>query len=421
MVPTPISLRHVRTVAVFGLVSLFCACGDDGTGPPDAAPFAMLTLGFFHTCGLTPEGKAYCWGQNIHGQLGDGTTTSRAIPVSVVGGLTFETLTAGGTHTCGITTEGATYCWGQNHRGQLGDGPVVQTPSLSLETIRSVPGLVPGGLQFVTLSLGGASSCGLVARGAAYCWGANWAGNFGNGKVVVDGNCALSGFSPTHTQPYCWSPVPAATGLILRTLESGSFHGCGLTLEARVYCWGDNDWGQLGDGTTGYSFTPIPVAGDRRYAELSGGSSYGCARTNDGVAYCWGVLPWGYLHDNFDARRPNQLYSPSTPTPVVAQQRSFRSISVGYEVACGLTDEGAAHCWGDNQFGQLGQAGTGPYRLNPEPILGGLTFRSIEAGYQRACGLTTDGAAYCWGLNDHGQLGDGTTEDRSLPVAVRGP
>jgi alpha-tubulin suppressor-like RCC1 family protein len=191
-----------------------------------------------------------------------------------------------------------------------------------------------------------------------------------------------------------------------------------LTLDGRVFCWGNNDWGQLGDGTTESSFTPIPVAGDGHYEELSGDSSYFCGRSSDGVAHCWGVLPWGYIHENLTIRTLPLLYSPTVPRPVVAQQERFHSISVAYEVACGLTERGEAHCWGDNQNGQLGQDGTGPYRLNPEPILGGLTFRRLFAGYQRVCGLTTAGGAYCWGRNDQGQLGDGSTVDRALPVAV---
>jgi alpha-tubulin suppressor-like RCC1 family protein len=285
-----------------------------------------------------------------------------------------------------------------------------------VETIRSVPGRVPGGLRFVTLELGGAYTCGLTAGGAAYCWGGNWNGQFGNEKDVIEGACDLSGFSRVRTQPYCWSPVPAALGLTLRIVQAGSFHACGLTFEARAYCWGSNTWGQLGEGTTEPSLTPVPVGGELRYTGFSAGLSYACGLTSDGVAHCWGVLPWW---DQLQASiPPPDLMVPSVPTAVVAQQQRFRSISVGYEVACGLTDAGAAHCWGDNDYGQLGQDGTGPYRLNPEPILGDLTFRSLHAGYQRVCGLTADGTAYCWGRNDYGQLGDGTTVDRALPVEV---
>jgi alpha-tubulin suppressor-like RCC1 family protein len=203
MPTTPMPLPRPRTVAGFVLLSVLCACADDATGPTqevtddELAAFQprMLTVGTYHTCALTSAGEAYCWGQNSYGQIGDGTTTNRWTPVAVEGGLTFETLVAGGTHTCGITTTGATYCWGANHRGQLGEGPVNLNPTVPDGTIRSVPGLVPGGLRFVSLSLGGAYTCGLTAERSAYCWGANTQGQFGNGREVVSGSCALQGLS----------------------------------------------------------------------------------------------------------------------------------------------------------------------------------------------------------------------------------
>jgi alpha-tubulin suppressor-like RCC1 family protein len=260
----------------------------------------------------------------------------------------------------------------------------------------------------------------LTAGGAAYCWGGNALGNFGNEKKVVDGSCAVSGLSRLRPDPYCWRPVPAAGGLMLRALTAGSFHACGLTLEGTVYCWGDNGFGQLGEGTIEPSPIPLPVASDLQYVELSGGESYACARTVEGVAQCWGVLPWGALLEQTTGR-DNKLFIPSRPAPVEGVVPLFRSISVGYEVACALEGSGRAHCWGDNLYGQMGQDGTGPYRLNPEPILGEHTFRTIIAGYQRVCGLAKEGRAFCWGRNDQGQLGDGTTLDRALPVEVRGP
>lgn len=112
----PIAPPRWNTVAAFGLCSVLGACGDNGTGPPDddaaAFLFESLTVRSSHTCGLTPEGKAYCWGWNGYGQLGDGSITNRSTPVAVTGDLTFSALEAGGAHTCGITTDGATYCWG---------------------------------------------------------------------------------------------------------------------------------------------------------------------------------------------------------------------------------------------------------------------------------------------------------------------
>jgi alpha-tubulin suppressor-like RCC1 family protein len=172
MTRIPIALPHWSSVACFSLVSVLGACSDDGAGPPDeplddhpaAFPLESLTVGSHHTCGLSSEGKAYCWGRNDNGQLDDGTTTNHSTPVPVAGDLSFRTLHAGGRHSCGINTDGATYCWGMNHVGQLGDGTTTDRPT---------PGRVAVGLGLVSLSVGGGYSCGLTAAGGAYCWGSS--------------------------------------------------------------------------------------------------------------------------------------------------------------------------------------------------------------------------------------------------------
>jgi alpha-tubulin suppressor-like RCC1 family protein len=258
----PIALPGWNTLAFFGLLNILSACGDDGTGPPledeppDGNPVAFLLesviLGTRHTCGLTTQGKAYCWGYNEYGQLGDGTTTNDSTPVAVAGDLTFRTLEAGGLHTCGIATDGAVYCWGANNQGQLGDGTTADRP---------VPGKVAGAPQLVSLHLGGGYSCGLTAAGSAYCWGWNIHSQFGNGKELVEGACALHDGRPPGNL-YCMSPLPAAGELRLRTLEPGSWHACGLALDGEVYCWGVNAQGQVGDGTTTDRLTPVLVASD---------------------------------------------------------------------------------------------------------------------------------------------------------------
>jgi alpha-tubulin suppressor-like RCC1 family protein len=272
-------------------------------------------------------------------------------------------------------------------------------------------------LNLVTLALGGAYTCGLNAAGAASCWGANIQGQFGNDKAVVDGVCTLHPASqpPNRIHPYCWSPVPAASGFTFESLAAGAFHACGLTLEGRVLCRGDNDWGQIGDRTTTPQLTPVPIALDLLYADLSGGPSYACARTSVGQAYCWGALPWDRLFGGNTMSA--ELFRPTVPT-AVAPELNLRSVSVGYEVACGLTDTGATHCWGDNPYGQLGDGTTGLPRMTPEPVVGGRTFQRVVAGYQRACGFTAEGGVYCWGRNDQGQLGDGSVLNRSEPMAV---
>lgn len=170
--------------------------------------------------------------------------------------------------------------------------------------------------------------------------------------------------------------------------------------------------------------TPFPVASELRYADLAVGGNYACALRSGGEADCWGHLPFDYLNNNFFSS-DSVLSVPTVPEQVAPGLR-FLSVSVGSQVACGLTDDGAAQCWGDHLYGGLGDgrmrnpnnANDRP-RMTPGPVLGERTFQAVVAGHYRGCGLMADGVVYCWGRNDYGQLGDGTTLDRAEPVMVR--
>jgi len=373
--------------------------------------FERVVMGTLHTCAVTTEGEAYCWGDGDHGRLGNGTTTQSATPVAVSGGVTFTGALAASTHTCGITPEGQSYCWGMNHWGQLGDGST---------TDQFVPVQVLGGYEFTTLGAGGATTCALTAAGDAYCWGHNRLGKFGNGEEVVGGSCETRPGPVGREDVYCWSPVPAADGLALHTIQLQFVSSCGLTVAGEAFCWGSNDIGTLGDGTTTGSSLPVPVDTDLRFAELSAAQTYACGLTDGGVAHCWGHLPYRSLEEEHNLWEQANITPPTTPQPVEPSP-PFLSVSVGFEVACGLTEAGEAYCWGDNRYGQLGDGTTGGPRMTPQPVVGGHTFKSLTAGYWRACGVTTEDTTYCWGNNLAGRLGDGTTTNRSEPVPVLGP
>ena len=201
--------------------------------------FSSISVGIEHTCGLTPSGAAYCWGVGL--ALGDGSNTDSPVPVPVSGGLTFSALSAGGSHTCALTSAGAAYCWGDGSYDQLGD------TLLPVGTNRSlVPVPVSSSLTFTTLSAGGEYTCGLTATGDAYCWGWNGSGQLGDGSSINR-----------------LTPVAVAGGLTFSAIAtmSGGRHTCGLATSGAVYCWGDNGFGQLGNGTTTNSSVPVKVAG----------------------------------------------------------------------------------------------------------------------------------------------------------------
>ena len=377
--------------------------------------FATVTTGSNHTCGVTPGGVAYCWGDNSSGQLGNGTTTNSATPVPVAGGLSFSTVSAGGDQTCGLTPAGVAYgvayCWGNNSSGQLGNGTTTNS---------AAPIPVVGGFIFDIVTVGGMHACGGQDFGAAYCWGDNSSGQLGNGTTtnssIPVGVLAFNGISTT------------AIG------SAGSNHTCGSSTVdgfpgVRVLvCWGDNSSGQLGNGTTTNSAIPVGVA-TNGYGVLSAGTLYTCAAeylNGETFTSCWGNNSVGQLGNG-------TTMNSATPT-AMSGGLNFNAVSAGGQHACGLvngTAFGAAfsfgHCWGDNSSGQLGN-GTMTNSATPIVVEGTLDLAVVSAGGSHTCGvtnygihsLTAGGAVYCWGDNTDGQLGNSWTTSSSLPVNVAG-
>jgi len=336
---------------------------------------ARLVAGSGYSCFLDVSGQAYCWGRG--GGLGDGTT-DWLVPTPVAGGLSFTTLTAG-SGTCGVTASGAGYCWGAN----VGDGTTIN---------RLVPTPVAGGLEFASISAGVVHTCGVTTSGAAYCWGIN-GGGLGDG---------------TTTDRIV--PTLVTGGLTFAQISAGFYYTCGVTTAGAAYCWGGNAY-------FNYTLRPIPIDMGKTFVSVSAGWTHTCGLATNSAVYCWGNNDVGELGDGTTASRQNLL--------PVAGGHAFTTVSTGNDVySCGVTTTGSAYCWGLNAYGQLGD-GTTTNKLVPTLVSGGLTFVSVAASTTpdgaHTCGLTTSGAVYCWGLNDHGQLGDGTTTQHLLPTLVKFP
>jgi alpha-tubulin suppressor-like RCC1 family protein len=235
--------------------------------------FKSVTAGSSHTCGLTTAGVAYCWGSNESGDLGNGTVGGfSATPVPVAGGLTFASLSAGFIYTCGVTVGGAAYCWGGNGYGVLGNGTTIDSPT---------PVAVSGGLTFATVSAAGNSTCGVTTGGAAYCWGNSAQGQLGTGVSTVNS----------------MTPVAVIGGFSAISVGTGSEHACAVATGGAAYCWGDNSFGELGLGSTSITVpTPGLVLGGLAFAAISAGNSFHtCGLTTAGAAYCWGYNDSGEI------------------------------------------------------------------------------------------------------------------------------
>lgn len=282
-------------------------CAQSPVASATGIAFNSISAGAGHVCGLTSGGVAYCWGANGSGQLGNGDQTNQPGPVQVNGGFTFARISAGADHTCGVTTGGAAYCWGANHFGQIG---ALSAPNPSL-----TPKTVVGGYAWTEIMAGASSfSCGIVSGGTLRCWGSNRSGQLGIGNP----NPGYTACSYDSGKPYkCSEPIPVFNGpnfvsIAGRIAGSAGGNACGLSTSGSAYCWGDNQYGQLGLGTkTGptscYEIShcanaPTAVPG-YTFTAVGAGSTHACALTGTGDIYCWGRNFNGQLGDGtFDER-----------------------------------------------------------------------------------------------------------------------
>jgi alpha-tubulin suppressor-like RCC1 family protein len=204
--------------------------------------FTTVSAGGYSACALASSGKAYCWGYDQSGQLGDSSTTTTATPVLVAGGLVFKAVSAGATFACGLTPAGVAYCWGDNTYGELGDSTTTGPEQCSGKPCSTTPVAVAGSYTFGALTAGNGFACGLTASGAAYCWGLNAVGELGVGDTL------------NRT-----APVPVAGNLLFAALSAGNSGACGVTPDGTAYCWGYGRDGELGDGLRSSVTVPVRV------------------------------------------------------------------------------------------------------------------------------------------------------------------
>ncbi len=354
---------------------------------------------------------------------------------------------AGSFHACALLGDGAVRCWGLNDSGQLGDGT---------RTNSSTPVAVAGIMGAAAVTGGGFHSCVRFPDGTLECWGRNDSGQLGD---------------PTTTADISATPVRVSGITTATAVTAGGFHTCALLQDGTVRCWGQNDSGQLGNGTVLMnSSTPVRVSGITTAVAISAGGWHTCALLQDGTVRCWGRNEDGQLGNGAVITSPPTPSPTPTPvtvtgittavaieagifhtcallqdgtvrcwgrnsdgqlgdgtrtnssTPVTVSQITAAALAPGAEHTCALLQGGTVRCWGDNNFGQLGNGSAiGMVATTPSAAVTGITTATaVTSGAVHSCALLQDGTVRCWGQNSDGRLGNGTTTDAFTPVTVAG-
>lgn len=379
--------------------------------------FTQIATGELHTCGITGRGEVYCWGESARGEVGPDSvlqdcsahfgpgTVRGPVPVRS-SSLHAVAITAGLMHSCALDENGTAFCWGANVYGELGNGGQSDAPE---------PTPVAGEHQFTQIVAGRMHTCGITTSHDAYCWGWDNSGQLGAGDVSAE-RCTFFGTNPCSRTPrlvvgtHQWAQLSAT--------ERAT---CGVTTAGELYCWGlgaggsDGLYCQAPDNLPNCTRTPTLVTSSRSYKATGIGNLHRCAQALDGTLDCWGTNFFGVFGDG-----TRESYS-STPVTAAGGTAYASFVTTRLGAACALTSDGQARCWGRGDEGEIGN-GSFEDTLIPTDVSGGHRFVALASSGSSdyVCGIVTDtGRAYCWGLGDSAQLGDGEFQRRSEPVLVR--
>lgn len=336
-------------------------------------------------------GQLRASGLGWYGALGTGSTTSQTtFTLADDGGATdWADVGAGRYHGCGTRTGGELYCWGDNSNGRTGQN------TTSGDTLS--PARVGTGTDWQAVDAGDVFSCGL-RNGGLWCWGDNTYGQTGLGTTSGDTMLPTQSGSVTT-----WS-----------LLEIGDRHACAMRTNGTIWCWGDNNFGRTGQGTTsGNTITPTQVGSATDWVTMDSGYRHACAIKTNGNLWCWG--------DNSDGRTGQGTTSGTLDLPAqVGSATDWASVSGGEKHTCAIKTNGTLWCWGQNGDGQLGLGSTTAHST-PQQVGSLTTWATVAASAETSCALRQDSTFWCWGHNDKGEAGVGDTTRRLSPVQISVP
>jgi alpha-tubulin suppressor-like RCC1 family protein len=369
-----------------------------------------------HTCALRADGEILCWGWNDDGQLGDGTTTDRAAPVTVAGITNAVQVTAGEEFTCARLTTGGVKCWGSDANGQLGNGTgASSTKPVDVSAGQTGSGALAG-VAFI--ASGQQHTCAILDAahaGHLVCWGNGGSGRLGDAA-------ATTRTAPVYTHSVgnaaaCTAADPSGCLDQIGAVALGDDSTIAVQKGGAASAWGNNASDQLATGAASqfparmHGLASAGTFDDAEYVAM--GTLHGCAVRKSGQPVCWGEDDNGRTGDN-DGVNVNL----SAPTPV-AGASGYAQVDAGDVYSCGLLAGGNVRCWGSSAQGEVGD-GTVTQRATPTDVGGGRGFVEVDAGVSHSCGVTGAGDVYCWGYDVNGALGIGSTEERWTPSKIAG-
>ena len=339
---------------------------------------------------IKSDQSLWCWGSGLQGKLGTGggpSSPGSRVPIRVGTDNDWARLATGSghSHNCALKTDNTLWCWGYNSLGQVGDGST---------TDRWVPVQVTEATDWGSIAMGAGFTCAIKTNGTRWCWGYN-GGNYGNG-----------------TQQDSYVPIQIGDDSDWAALAGGNFHACGIKTNGSLWCWGNNEVGALGDGTRTHRSTPSRVGTDNDWSRISVSANHSCAIKTNGTLWCWG-------HDVGGNIGNGELFSTYTrPQQEYGKATDWDSVTVGYSHSCARKLDNTVWCWGQNAFGAVGDGTGSPRTLIPTQVGSDNDWTNPEAGIQQNCAIKTNHSLWCWGQNQDGVIGDGTTQDKLAPTLI---
>jgi YD repeat-containing protein len=366
---------------------------EGGPGESATTPYNALDGGVYHSLATDTDGVVWAWGYNAYGQLGDGTTTNRHAPVAVPGLASSVGIAAGGYHSLAVLSDGTAWAWGRNSSGELGDGSTISS---------SVPVQVVGLTDVVDVEAGSHHSLAVTGDATVWAWGTNSAGQLGDGTTTA------------RSTPVQVSGLTDVTAVAAGGLSGYAGHNLALRSDGTVWAWGHNNKGQLGDGTTTNRSLTVQVTGLTEVVAVAAGGDSSYALRSDGTVWAWG--------DNGSGQLANDSVKRASTVPVQSAITQVVHIAAGSEHALAVTQDSTAWSWGNNEYGQLGNgtSGRNASTSTPVQVQGIADVRVLAGGHRHSLGALGDTTTWAWGLNNAGQIGDGTTTTRTTPVPASG-